>query len=135
MPGKINWKNDLPFHVSEFLKHTFDVIKTGKPHLIAAAYTYGREDLIPYMFLTMVDEFKKQFPEKISKLKYYLERHIELDGDHHSKLSVNMMIILCGKNKVMWDEAYEISKNTLEKRINLWNAVYENISESSKAYN
>jgi hypothetical protein len=83
----------------------------------------------------MVDEFKKQFPEKISKLKYYLERHIELDGDHHSKLSVNMMIILCGKNKVMWDEAYEISKNTLEKRINLWNAVYENISESSKAYN
>ena len=43
-------QSDLHPNIKDFLDFTFRVIEEGKPHEIAAAFTFGREDLIPAMF-------------------------------------------------------------------------------------
>ena len=67
------------------------------------------------------------FPESISKFKYYLERHIEVDGDHHSHLALEMVSNLCCTDENYWKEAAEVSVQCLQKRIELWDEVYEKI--------
>ena len=40
-------KTNYPSHIKNFLDFTFHVVYSNKPHIIAAVFTFGREDLIP----------------------------------------------------------------------------------------
>jgi hypothetical protein len=113
--------------IAEFVNYTFDIINTNKDYLQAAVFTYGREDLIPNMFLSMINEMGKKEAENISVFKYYLERHIEVDGDHHSHLALQMTSSLCGTNTQYWEEAEKAIKESLQRRIGLWDEVYKQI--------
>ena len=84
------------------------------------------------MFHSIVSDISKTFPNEVSIFKYYLERHIEVDGDHHSNLALQMTSNLCGDNEAFWKEAQDASIQSLQKRIDLWDAVYEAI-ESRKS--
>jgi hypothetical protein len=117
-------------NIKAFLDFTFRVIEVGKPHEIAAAFTFGREDLIPAMFTEILRNFQANFPETdLRKLIYYFERHIELDADDHGPKALQMVTELCGNDEVKWKEVEEISILALEKRIGLWDAIEENIFE------
>lgn len=114
----------VPYAAKEFVNSTFETINSGKKHLQAASFTFGREDLIPNMFFSMVNDLNSNQPDKVSIFKYYLERHIEVDGDHHSHLALAMTEKLCSKDESYWIEAEETTKNALQKRIDLWDAAY-----------
>jgi hypothetical protein len=116
-----------PATARDFVKHTFGVIAEGKPHLIAAVFTFGREDLIPAIFIEMVREIAESYPGKVEILKYYLERHIEVDGDHHSQLAYQMMVELCGDDAQKWREAAEAANAALGARLALWDGIVEGI--------
>ena len=123
-------KSDLHPNVKAFLDFTFRIIDEGKPHKIAAAFTFGREDLIPSMFTEILRNFQTNFPEtNLDKLVYYFERHIELDADEHGPMAMKMISELCGTNETKWKEMQEVSVEALEKRIGLWNAIEEQIIE------
>lgn len=123
-------KSNLHPDVKAFLDFTFRVIDEGKPHKIAAAFTFGREDLIPGMFTEILRNFQTNFPEtKLEKLIYYFERHIELDADEHGPMAMKMITELCGDSEKKWQEMEEISIEALEKRIKLWDAIEEQIIE------
>lgn len=116
-----------PKEARDFVDFTFKIIRTDKEHLQAAIFTFGREDLIPGMFISMVNDLDKNFPGNISIFKYYLERHIEVDGDHHSHLALQMTSNLCGSNEQYWKEAEEATLESLQKRIDLWDGAYNQI--------
>lgn len=121
-------QSDLHPNVKAFLDFTFRVIEEGKPHKIAAAFTFGREDLIPTMFTEILRNFQTNFPEtNLSKLIYYFERHIELDADEHGPMAMQMITELCGESEQKWREVQETSVLALEKRIGLWNAIEEQL--------
>jgi len=124
-------QSSLHPNVKAFLDFTFQVIDEGKPHKIAAAFTFGREDLIPTMFTEILRNFQINFPETdLSKLLYYFERHIELDADEHGPMAMQMITELCGDNETKWNEVIETSIQSLEKRIGLWNAIEEQVVQN-----
>ena len=123
-------QSNLHPNIKAFLDFTFRVIEEGKTHEIAAAFTFGREDLIPSMFTEILKNFQANFPQTdLSKLIYYFERHIELDADEHGPMAMQMITELCGNDSKKWNEVTEISIQALEKRIGLWNAIEEMILE------
>ncbi|RDI51292.1 DUF3050 domain-containing protein [Flavobacterium glaciei] len=120
--------SNLHPNIKAFLDFTFRVIDEGKSHEIAAAFTFGREDLIPSMFTEILRNFQANFPETdLSKLIYYFERHIELDADEHGPMAMKMITDLCGTDAQKWSDVEEVSKLALEKRIGLWDAIEETI--------
>ena len=125
-------KLEIHENIKEFLKFTFSVIKEGKPHKIAAIFTFGRENLIPNMFNEILREFEKNVTEgDISKLIYYFERHIELDEDEHGPMALEMVSMLAENDHEKWKEIEEISIEALEKRILLWDAINEQIENKT----
>lgn len=121
-------QSELHPNVKEFLDFTFRVIEEGEAHQIAAAFTFGREDLIPEMFTAILKKFQANFPDvDLSKLIYYFERHIELDADEHGPMAMQMIAELCGNDDKKWHDLETVSILALEKRIGLWNAIEEQI--------
>lgn len=113
--------------VDAFLKTTFDVIESNETHKIASAFTFGREDLIPDMFIAIIEKSNNNQDNKFPQLTYYLNRHIELDGDEHGPLSLEMIAELCGNNENKWNDVLEVSIEALEKRISLWDEIANEI--------
>lgn len=116
-------KLKLPDSVQRFCRFTFDVIEQQPLHVQAAVFTYGREDLIPDMFHALVGRLKAQYPQQLDTFTYYLERHIEVDGDHHSQLALEMVNELCGNDLAKRDEAMSFAFRSLEMRRLLWDGV------------
>ena len=125
-------KAQTPIAAQNFVNYTFECINSNKSHVQAAVFTFGREDLIPAMFHSIVSDMHQKFPDSLSVFKYYLERHIEIDGDHHSNLALTMTSNLCGTNQEFWEEAQQASIQSLKQRIALWDGIYEEIIRSKK---
>lgn len=121
--------------ISEFVNFTFDVINSGKAHVQAAVFTFGREDLIPDMFIAMVKDLNERSGGQTSVFKYYLERHIEVDGDHHSHLALQMTEELISGDTLKTQEALEAVKMALQVRIKLWDGVMNTIQAKALILN
>jgi pyrroloquinoline quinone (PQQ) biosynthesis protein C len=118
-------------NIAQFNTFTLNLVQNHPVHVQAAVFTFGREDLIPDMFHHLVNNISQQYPSELSLFKYYLERHIEIDGDHHSHLALEMTATLCGDDDKKWEEATQASIEALQMRYLLWNAVLENITETA----
>ena len=112
--------------VDDFLKTTFNIINSNKPHIIASAFTFGREDLIPDMFSEIVNQYNND--NKLDKFVYYLERHIELDGGDHGPLALQLISNLCENDTKKWKEVEESAIESLIARKNLWDFVSKQLN-------
>ena len=124
---------DIPNAVKNFLKFTFDTIASNDAHKVAAAFTFGREDLIPDMFIQIINETDDK--ESYKDFLYYLNRHVELDGDSHGPLSLEMIKELCGDDDQKWDEVSATAKQALQVRIALWDYIAMNLSNNKSDNN
>ena len=107
---------------------TFEIINSNKNHVIASVFTFGREDLIPDMFIEIVKKLSTNNEINAKNLIYYLERHIEVDADEHGPMALKMIEELCKDDQKKWEEAKIYSLNALEMRIKLWDHINETIS-------
>ena len=124
-------KYEIPHGARKFLDFTFEVIKSEKTHVIASVFTFGREDLIPEMFNQMVADLNSSEGGNLSVFKYYLDRHIEIDGGHHRSLSHKMISELCGQDEEKWQESLHFAKVSLQNRKMLWDSALDSINNES----
>ena len=117
-----------PVAVKRFLSFSFQLIEDGKAHKIAAAFTFGREELIPDLFTEVVTGLSKEHPS-LAPFIYYLDRHISLDGDEHGPLALQMISELCREDEQKWEEAQQAAVDSLAMRRVLWDGIYEALTE------
>ena len=98
-------KLNIDDYIKEFLIFTFGIINDDKIHEIASVFTFGREDLIPDMFIPLLEKINSSDKTRIDKLIYYFKRHIEVDGDMHGPMAMKMLSFLCGDDKVKINES------------------------------
>jgi hypothetical protein len=114
---------DAPQASQDFVLFTMSVIAGGRPHEIASVFTFGREEIIPTMFLGILDTLERNEGSRHEDLRYYLERHVEVDGGHHGPLAERMVDLLCEGSAERYDEAAVVAQQALQHRVALWNAV------------
>lgn len=66
-------------------------------------------------------------PEQLESFVYYLERHIEVDGGHHSHLAMQMTKELMEGSIEKELEALQFVSKSLKARIDFWNAIEKQI--------
>ncbi|MEZ6004073.1 MAG: DUF3050 domain-containing protein [Planctomycetota bacterium] len=105
-----------------FVHSTFDTIATGDLPRIAASFTFGREDLLPGVFHRIVERLDQQTGGRFQILRYYLVRHMEVDGEHHGPLARRLMESAC-KTPEDWHAAASAARQALEARLALWDGI------------
>jgi hypothetical protein len=126
-------KLDIKSYVKDFLKFTFSVIKRGKIHEVASVFTFGREDLIPDMFIPLIEGINSENND-LNKLIYYFKRHIEVDGDMHGPMSMEMLSYLCNNDPSKISESALIAEKALLARISLWDGIENEIKTKKNNY-
>ena len=118
---------DVPGSAREFMRTTFRLIHSGKLHAVAAAFTFGREDLIPDMFRSFIRDQNEALAGRLEMLRWYMERHIEVDGDEHGPMALRMIAELCGEDATKWEEAAAAAEEALRARLVLWDGILASI--------
>lgn len=82
------------------------------------------------MFRSLVRQLNQEMSGELDQLVWYLERHIEVDGDDHGPLSREMVADLYGDTPALWEEASQAAEEALRARLRLWDGVLKQIEES-----
>jgi hypothetical protein len=111
----------VPEAAADFVTATWDIIEHGSPHCQAAAFAFGREDLIPDMF----DQVAALDSEHggLSVFVDYLRRHIQVDSEEHTPMAMQMLAELCGDDTSRWADCEETIITALRARIRLWDGI------------
>jgi hypothetical protein len=112
---------NAPSIVEPFIDTTFSAINKG-PHCAAASFCYGRETVIPAMFKRLLKQINVSETEA-PKFHYYLERHIEVDGDSHGPLSENLVNYFCKDDPFLIHEAEQAAIQAIKARIELFDRI------------
>lgn len=111
--------------IQAFLEQTFRVIEGDNLCAAASAFTFGREDLLPDVFQRIVDELNVEAGGQLEDFRYYLQRHIGLDGDEHGPMATRLVQSLCGTDEIRWEIAEQTAVNCLMARQKLWDGIHE----------
>lgn len=119
----------VPEPSRQFTTKTFEFIADGAPHKIAAAFALGREHIIPSMFRSILKQTGVS-EQQAPVFHYYLNRHVELDGDFHAPLSLRLLNSLCEGDETKIQEAITAAQTAVQARLQLWDGVLDSIQAS-----
>jgi hypothetical protein len=107
-----------------FVSQTLTVARQAPLHGVVAAFFYGREDLIPTLFSALMTQWKVE-GRPVERFVYYLERHIEVDGDKHGPMVRQLLEALCEGRPDRLDASRDIAQRVMRARLALWDAIYQ----------
>jgi hypothetical protein len=117
----------VPDPAAEFVRTTWHFIETAPLHCKAAAFAFGREDLIPDMFDQVVEVSRRE--GRLGTFCDYLSRHIQVDSEEHTPMAMQMLADLCGDDDTKWDECVTTINTALAARLRLWDGILAAIGE------
>ncbi len=120
-----------PAAAADFVATTWEFIENAPVHGQAAAFAFGREDLIPDMF----DQVAALNAELggLSTFVDYLRRHIQVDSEEHTPMAMQMLADLCGDDDGTWAQCEETINLALAARSRFWDGILGKILERRDA--
>jgi hemoglobin-like flavoprotein len=119
--------------VGRFVAATMRLAAAGQTHEVAAAFFFGRESVIPGMFRALAAELGARPGADLSPLLYYLERHVEVDGDEHGPRAEALLGRLIGGDARRVGEARAVALAALSARRALWDAILADLPAADAA--
>jgi hypothetical protein len=89
-----------------------------------AAFTIGREDIIPAMFGRIVAGLGRSEADerRLAPLVWYLDRHITVDGGEHGPMAARLFARVCLASDAARASSLEAAELALRERLALWDA-------------
>jgi len=114
----------IPSIAKTFMGSTKAQVEHKNILVTASSFTFGREALLPSIFMEILKKPMLKDEERLEKFKVYLERHITLDGDVHSHLAKKLVASIC-KNDADWNLAEDAALTAINSRLKYWDSVYD----------
>lgn len=111
-----------PRGVANFVNQTLGCAIHGSVVEVASFFFFGREDVIPEMFKRLLKLWGNGKTD-VPHFAFYLERHIELDGDSHGPWAQEMLTVLAGQCESNWKQATRAAEQAITSRIRLWDSI------------
>jgi hypothetical protein len=121
----------VPAPAADFVATTWRFVEAAPVHARAAAFAFGREDLIPEMFRQVVG-----VNERVGGLGTfvdYLARHIEVDGEQHTPMAMQMLADLCMDDEAKWQDCAQAVNAALTARARLWDGILAAVEDRAPA--
>jgi hypothetical protein len=124
-------RTGVPPHVQAFVAQTMALATSGATEEVLAAFFYGREDIIPEMFSTLLKTLHgaRHDNDSLRHFIYYIDRHIELDGDSHGPKGRELLEDLVADSPPRDERALRAACNSIKARIELWNGTLSKLRD------
>jgi hypothetical protein len=128
-------RTGVPPHVQAFVAHTMALAQSGSTEEVLAAFFHGREDIIPEMFSRLQKTLAGARRNDVSlrNFIYYIERHIELDGDSHGPMGRELLEGLVADSPQRHQRALHAACDSIKARIDLWNGTLGTLRDKRAA--
>ena len=120
---------DVPESAGRFVRSTFMKFHKDKAHVVASAFAFGREKLVPAMFKALIERMAIT-REQAPAFYCYLERHMQVDEESHGPLALQMIDVFAERESSNMGEMLEAAKLSLQERILFWDGVLEAIVDA-----
>ncbi|MBU1692285.1 MAG: DUF3050 domain-containing protein [Gammaproteobacteria bacterium] len=108
--------------VSRFVTSTLNTAITGSVNEVLGSFFFGRENVIPAMFRSLLAQWQVD-EKKTPVFVYYLNRHIELDGDSHGPATWNIIKELVGDDPFANAQVKSAAEEAINARRDLWDGL------------
>jgi len=113
----------VPAPAADFVTTTWEFIDHAPVHCQAAAFAFGREDLIPDMF-DRVSALNSEHGQ-LSHFVDYMRRHIQVDSEEHTPMAMQMLADLCGDDDDKWLQCEQTVGTAFAARTRLWDSILD----------
>lgn len=113
--------------VSRFVGATLQTAQAGTVCEVLGSFVYGRENVIPGMFRRLLGQWRIE-PEYAKGLMYYLQRHIEIDGDNHGPAAERLVAGHIDDDADRHTRVVDGALQAIAERLALWDALERRLS-------
>ncbi|MET0050483.1 MAG: DUF3050 domain-containing protein, partial [Candidatus Thiodiazotropha sp.] len=117
---------DIPPPVRSFVSHTLYTAKNGDFGEVLGNFFFGRENVIPKMFETLLKSWELE-EQDAPVFVFYLKRHIELDTESHGPAALRMIKELVGQDLSAMQRLGMSAGAAIEARKALWDALADTL--------
>ncbi|MCR9244236.1 MAG: DUF3050 domain-containing protein [bacterium] len=119
--------------IREFVQSTLAIAQDGSRLEVAASFLFGREDLIPTMFRALLAAGSAGETRNATGFRFYLERHIELDGEQHSHLARRLVDAFDDGTPAAIELAAQAAHRAITARRKLWDHALAQVTAAAPA--
>ncbi len=118
----------IPLPLRQFVEHSLEVAMHGSLPEVLGNFFFGREDVIPRMFQSLLDQWQLRESDA-PVFVYYLQRHIELDSDEHGPAARQLIEEICGDDPQALQQLAQAAESAIDARRLLWDVVANSIQQ------
>ncbi len=112
--------------IRRFVNHTLIEVNQDNLNRIMGNFFYGREDVIPLMFQSLLEKWQLDATQA-PMFVYYLKRHIDLDSDSHGPAALKIIAEITRGQAQDLEQVNTAAESAMLERLHFWDALAHEI--------